>query len=75
MNAKKKAARGGARPGAGRPKKYEDATRVTYWFPQALLDQIEEERGEQSANEWVVSTLSWITRPKAPTKGKAKKGE
>jgi hypothetical protein len=69
MNAKKKAARGGSRPGAGRPRKYEEGRSVTYRFPQSLVDQIEAERGDFSANEWVVKKLT------AAPKSRPKKGE
>lgn len=42
---------------------------MTYRFPQSLIDQIEAERGDLSANEWVVKKLT------APTKARLKKAE
>jgi hypothetical protein len=62
MSTNEKSARGGARAGAGRPRKYEDSQSVTYRFPQALLDAIDAARGELSANEWVVARLTAATK-------------
>lgn len=53
--------RGGARPGAGRKKKYEGQTTiVSLQLPNRLLDRIERDaaKAEQSRNETIVGVLA-----------------
>jgi hypothetical protein len=59
---KKATGHGGARPGAGRPPKIDDALRVHVSLPKALVEWLDERAGKRSRKEDAAFSRSDLVR-------------